>query len=331
MRKRSAFLTVGLALVALLGLALAANAGPRAETLAGLRAMESGAPADSVRVIVETGKPPGEPVRIGESLVYAFHSDTAGYLTAIHLDMHGAMTLLYPRMDPQAGRIGGGRSVKLPAADDPFELAAQPPVGRDLVYAIVTREPITRRDLGLASGEIVVSFEPHQAAGFVDRLKAVVDARSPGSVQVAHVVQEIEGHAHVQYRSAEIVEFFGTRTRSIRPPKLDLQIHFASDSATLDAKARRNIDEFARALEDPKLVGIRFKVAGHTDDTGGEAHNLTLSRRRAEAVRRYLVEEKGIDAARLAIEAHGENDLLIEEQTEYARRMNRRVEFSPAR
>ena len=78
-------------------------------------------------------------------------------------------------------------------------------------------------------------------------------------------------------------------------------------------------------------MGTRFKVAGHTDDTGGEAHNLTLSRRRAEAVRRYLVEEKGIDADRLAIEAHGENDLLIEEQTEYARRMNRRVEFSPAR
>ena len=155
----------------------------------------------------------------------------------------------------------------------------------------------------------------------------MLDARAPGEVRVAHVVQQIDGRRDVQYRSVDIVGFFGERTRSIRPAKLDLQIHFGSDSASLDDQAKRNIDEFARALEDPKLENIRFKVAGHTDDIGSASHNLRLSRKRADAVRQYLVEKGGISADRLVIEAHGENNPLMSEQDEYARQMNRRVEF----
>jgi outer membrane protein OmpA-like peptidoglycan-associated protein len=145
------------------------------------------------------------------------------------------------------------------------------------------------------------------------------------------MVQQIDGRGDVQYRSADIVSFFGGRTRSIRPPKLDLQIQFSSDSSNLDDRAKRNIDEFARALDDPKLEGVRFKVAGHTDDTGSALHNLRLSRERADAVRSYLIERGGIDSARLEIEAHGENNPLIGGQDDYARQMNRRVEFTPAR
>ena len=75
---------------------------------------------------------------------------------------------------------------------------------------------------------------------------------------------------------------------------------------------------------------MRFKVAGHTDDRGSEAHNIELSRRRAEAVRGYLV-QAGVERGRLDIEAHGENAPLMSESSEYARQMNRRVEFTPAR
>lgn len=325
--RQVAWLVLGLACV----LALPASAGPRSETLDRLRAIEADAGSERVRVRVETGGAPGAAIRIGDALAYVFESDEPGYLTVLHVDMQGATTLLYPRVDVGEGRVQSGGPIRVPGAGDAFELAAQPPVGRDVIYSIVTREPLTRRDLGLSSGGLVVSLEPHQAPPFVERLQEALARRARGSVFVAHATQEIEGREDVQYRSADIVEFFGTRTRSIRPPKLDLQIHFASDSAALDATARRNVDEFAGALEDPKLDRTRFKIAGHTDDTGGAAHNLRLSRRRAEAVRRYLVEVRGIDADRLDIEAHGENDLLMNEQTDYARRMNRRVEFSPAR
>lgn len=321
-------------LAAIVGLAAAqvqAEASSRDRTVAQLRALETAWPGDAVRVtVLGGGGDAAGPLRIGESLVYRFDAASPGYLTAIHVDTHGAATLLYPRADIAAGRIGDGREILLPSPEDGFSLEVQPPVGRDVVYAIVTKTPITRRDLGLASRDVVVAFEPHEAPAFVQRLRETLDARAGGEVQVAHAVQRIEGRGEVLYRSADIVGFFGERTRSIRPAKLDLQIHFDTDSAALDDKARRNIDEFARALEDPKLAGLRFKVAGHTDDRGPEAHNLELSRRRAESVRRYLV-ENGIDPDRLEIEAHGERAPLMGETTDYARQMNRRVEFSPAR
>lgn len=310
-------------------LAFAQSPPPRDATIAQLRGLESAWPGSDVRVSVLGGD--GTVLRIGDELAYQFESGAEGYLTAIHVDTHGTTTLLYPRSDPAAGRIGEGQPVRLPSQADGFALEVQPPVGRDVVYAIVTTTPLDRQALGIASGDVVVSLEADQAPAFVRRLRSVLDSRAREEVRVAHVVQQIDGRGDVQYRSADIVDFFGERTRSIRPPKLDLQIHFASDSAELDQTARRNIDEFARALEDPKLADVRFKVAGHTDDLGSETHNLGLSRRRAETVRRYLVESGGIQATRLEIEAHGENNPLIGEQSEYARQMNRRVEFTPAR
>lgn len=312
-----------------LGFAGAAAAVPRDQTVGVLRALQAGASGEGVRVFVNEGG--GEPLRIGDELAYRFESTREGYLTAVHVDMHGATTLLYPRLEVEAGRVEAGQTIDLPSRGDGFTLAVQPPVGQDMVYAIVTSEPISRSDLGITSSEIVVSFEAHQAPEFARKLQTVLGARPSGAIRVAHVVQQIEGRGAVQYRSADIVGFFGERTRSIRPAKLDLQIQFETNSAKLDDAARRNVDEFARALQDPKLSGMRFNVAGHTDDRGTDDHNLALSARRAETVRVYLVESGGIDPARLEIEAHGEKSPLMSEQSEYARGMNRRVEFTPIR
>ena len=311
------------------GLAGAVHASPREETLQLLGELSEGREAADVRITVNDGT--GGPVRIGEELVYRFESSGPGYLTAVHVDTHGALTLLYPRADIHEGEIDAGQPVLLPSSVDPFRLAAQPPVGRDVVYAFVTDEPVTRRDLGIESRDIVVSFEPHQSADFVRRLRSVLTGSPANAYRVARVEQQIDGRGEVQYRSADIARFFSERTRSIRPAKLDLQIRFATDSVELDRTARRNVDEFARALEDPRLQDMRFRVAGHTDDRGSESHNMELSRRRAETVRRYLIEHGGIEPERLEIEAHGEADPLMPEQSDYARRMNRRVEFTPIR
>ncbi|MFK7898663.1 MAG: OmpA family protein [Myxococcota bacterium] len=305
------------------------SASPREDTIEVLRAVQGGASGEGVRVFVNQGD--GGPLRIGDELAYRFESNRTGYLTAVHVDMHGSTTLLYPRMDVSAGRVEAGRTVDLPSRGDGFTLEVQPPVGQDTVYAVVTAEPITRGELGISDSDVVVSFEPHEGPAFVRRLRSVLNGRPADAIRVAHVVQQIQGRGAVQYRSADIVGFFGERTRSIRPAKLDLQIQFGTNSATLNDSARRNIDEFARALKDPKLRDMRFNVAGHTDDRGTNEHNLSLSERRANTVRGYLVEQGGIDPGRLEIEAHGEKNPLMNEQSDYARSMNRRVEFTPIR
>ena len=305
---------------------------PRKATVAALEALESAWPGQdvSIRILRADGKAE-EAVRIGDEIVYRFGSSSPGYLTALHVDTHGATTLLYPRRNAEDSRISADRDVDLPNASDGFELEVRPPVGRDLVFAVVTRTPIERSQLGISSSDVVVAFEPQDGALLVRRLREALDARPREEVAVAHVAQRIDGRGKVLYRSADIVGFFGERTRSIRPPKLDLQIQFATDSAELDDAARRNVDEFADALGDPKLLDTRFVISGHTDETGPDDYNLRLARARAEAVRRYLVDPSLVDQERLEIEAHGENAPLMTEGTAYARQMNRRVEFKPVR
>jgi len=311
------------------GVVLPSSAAPRDTTIEILDGLLTRQGDDSVRVLINEGG--GEPLRIGDQLVYRFESSRPGYLTAIHVDTHGAATLLYPRTDVEAGLVRSGQSIRLPSASDGFHLTVEPPVGRDLVYAIVTDSPISRADLAIESADIVVSFEPHQAPALARKLARVLGSRASGETRIAQVVQQIDGRGPVQYRSADIVGFFGERTRSIRPAKLDLQIQFDTDSAELDEVARLNIDEFARALEDPKLRRMRFMVAGYTDRRGSEQHNMGLSGRRAKTVRDYLIEHGGIDADRLETEAMGETHPLMNDDSDYARKMNRRVEFMPLR
>lgn len=309
--------------------AVTAFASPRENTVNELEALSSAARSDSVRVRVNDGK--GQALRIGDHIVYRFESDQPGYLTAIHVDTHGSTTVLYPRASAGAGRLGAGQVVSFPGAQDDFTLEVEPPTGRDVVYAFVSDSPIERAQLGLDPDGVVVSFEPQQAPDFVKRLGALLADRGAASYRSNKVNQQIDGRGQVQYRSADIAKFFGERTRSIAPAKLDLQIRFSTNSAELDDVARRNIDEFAAALEDPRLRSMRFAVSGHTDERGSEQFNEGLSLRRAESVHDYLVETGGVAPSRLEIEAHGEAAPLMSEDSEYARQMNRRVEFKPVR
>lgn len=93
-------------------------------------------------------------------------------------------------------------------------------------------------------------------------------------------------------------------TSSLNAPSFDLMIQFGLDSDRLTEPARRNLDEFVTALRDPRLKGFSFHVEGHTDARGTDDYNLDLSRRRAQAVVRYL-ESRGIERERVQPQAFG--------------------------
>ncbi|HSW17763.1 MAG TPA: OmpA family protein, partial [Ramlibacter sp.] len=71
--------------------------------------------------------------------------------------------------------------------------------------------------------------------------------------------------------------------------------------------------------------GSIVTVEGHTDAVGSDAYNLELSRVRAQAVRGYLVQRHGIDAARLKTVAYGEGRRIEGSGPNDA--VNRRVQF----
>jgi len=66
-------------------------------------------------------------------------------------------------------------------------------------------------------------------------------------------------------------------------------------------------------------------VEGHTDNVGDDASNFTLSQKRSEAVREYVI-SKGIDESRISARGYGETKPIADNKTPEGRALNRRVE-----
>jgi outer membrane protein OmpA-like peptidoglycan-associated protein len=92
-------------------------------------------------------------------------------------------------------------------------------------------------------------------------------------------------------------------------PKIDLEITFDYNSADISSKSLPSVQALGRALTNPDLKGSTFIVAGHTDAAGGEVYNQDLSERRADSIKRYLVDKYGISGADLVTVGYGKSKL----------------------
>ncbi|MEP7233987.1 MAG: OmpA family protein [Ignavibacteriota bacterium] len=101
-------------------------------------------------------------------------------------------------------------------------------------------------------------------------------------------------------------------------------IFFQTDKAELLSSSFAELDRLRNILErDPSL---RIAIEGHTDNTGSEAHNKSLSLGRAKAVVEYLI-TKGIAAPRLESHGYAAEKPVATNDTEEGKAQNRRVEF----
>ena len=104
--------------------------------------------------------------------------------------------------------------------------------------------------------------------------------------------------------------------------KLD-QIEFGVDKSNIEVEFIQGLDTVGEILlqnRDSYIV-----LAGHTDSTGTEEHNLALSHRRVEAVANYLAKEFQIDLSRISMFWYGEAAPIASNDTEEGRQQNRRV------
>ncbi len=101
------------------------------------------------------------------------------------------------------------------------------------------------------------------------------------------------------------------------------EIHFEPGSARLTNIAKAILDEVAlRMKQEPTATAL---VIGYTDDRENTGPNQDLDRRRAEAVRDYLVTRHGIDPSRITVEGRGTSDPVGDNTTAEGRLRNRRV------
>ncbi|MFN6945781.1 MAG: OmpA family protein [Cytophagaceae bacterium] len=72
---------------------------------------------------------------------------------------------------------------------------------------------------------------------------------------------------------------------------------------------------------------FKLKISGHTDSKGNPESNLTLSQKRAESIKEYIVQKGYLERGRIEAKGFGNQKPLVEENTENDRQINRRVEF----
>jgi outer membrane protein OmpA-like peptidoglycan-associated protein len=85
-----------------------------------------------------------------------------------------------------------------------------------------------------------------------------------------------------------------------------------------------SLDELAAVLK--KKSTWKLEISGHTDNAGDDASNMTLSKKRAEAVKAYLVSRE-IEASRFIVNYFGETKPIADNATSEGRAKNRRVEM----
>jgi outer membrane protein OmpA-like peptidoglycan-associated protein len=107
-------------------------------------------------------------------------------------------------------------------------------------------------------------------------------------------------------------------------PNIDLEITFDYNSADISQKSLPAVQALGRALTNPDLKGSTFVVAGHTDAAGGDSYNQDLSERRADSIKRYLMDKYGISSADLVTVGYGKSKLKDPNQP--MAEVNRRVQ-----
>jgi outer membrane protein OmpA-like peptidoglycan-associated protein len=140
------------------------------------------------------------------------------------------------------------------------------------------------------------------AGGFIGKRMDKQAAEIKNSIPSAEVIREGEGI---------IVKF-------------DSGILFDVNSTTLKDAAKDNIKTLANSLT--QYPGTDVQIIGHTDNTGTQTYNMSLSERRAAAVKAFAVAQ-GVPSARMSTLGKGFSEPIADNTTEAGKAANRRVEI----
>jgi len=114
--------------------------------------------------------------------------------------------------------------------------------------------------------------------------------------------------------------------------KMTLHILFEYNKFVISDKSQTELKDAIDFVK--KYPGSRIEIAGHTDNRGAQKYNQTLSEKRAEAVREYLIKEGGVDPTKITAVGHRDlypiapNQKPDGKDNPEGRAQNRRVEIN---
>ena len=117
-------------------------------------------------------------------------------------------------------------------------------------------------------------------------------------------------------------------TASVKPLSTKIKfesIVFGNGEATLTPEMFDDLDKIVDFMADNPEFKLR--INGHTDSDGREDFNLALSQQRSDAILEYMVYFGNIDAARITAKGFGSSRPIIKDNSDRAKKLNRRVEF----
>jgi Ca-activated chloride channel family protein len=197
-------------------------------------------------------------------------------------------------------------------------------------FGLLLRDAPRRGSAGadhvLAVARAALGADPHGdrrgLVGLVERWKELPQLeRARRSEEAEH--RRAYQHSLAEARKAEAKALAAERrSRGLSPARA------LAEAGALPRGAAKAIAHTAEILR--AYPTVRVEISGHADNQEGGTPEmrLGLSRARAEAVRKYLVEREGIDPARLELRAAGSDEPVDTNETVLGRARNRRTEFT---
>lgn len=237
------------------------------------------------------------------------------------LSVEGRITRIRYRVPEGVSALEVFRNFESRARDSNYDIDFSGGPGEIRDYAFKYQHPVEiLGESGIGNG-IHYFLASKEVEGATDRLSVLVVPHGGGQgVIVGLIAAESEPMA-TQMVDAEQMALSLDETGRVAL----YGIYFDHDSATLKAESKPTLDEIAEFMNaNPDYNVI---VVGHTDNAGAYDYNMSLSKRRAQAIMEALVEGYGIAAARLKSDGVGYLAPAATNMSDSGRALNRRVEL----
>ena len=121
--------------------------------------------------------------------------------------------------------------------------------------------------------------------------------------------------------SGKEVNAYGCAAKEVFEVQMDVK--FDSGKAIVKSAYHDQIAQVGNFMKEH--TGTTTEIEGHTDNTGKKSYNVWLSKKRAEAIKAYLIKNFGIDKSRLSAVGYGPDQPIADNGTRAGRAENRRV------